>query len=82
MPEVTEALDGRYWYDLNGSWVKSVSPIPTYGGALFDITSRTVLNSSNLPPGNYSFHFGVDTNANGVLDFDDLFVDTVDVTIQ
>jgi hypothetical protein len=77
-----EAPNGRYWYDLSGSWVKSVSPIPTYGGALFDITSKTVLNSSNLPIGNYRFYFGVDTNANGVLDFDVLFVDTVDVTIQ
>ena len=79
---VTEAPDGRYWYDLSGSWVKSVSPIPTYGGALFDITSMTVLNSSNLPIGSYRFYFGVDTNANGVLDIDVLFVDTVDVTIQ
>ena len=79
---VAEALDGRYWYDLSGSWVKSVSPIPTYGGALFDITSMTVLNSSNLPIGSYRFNFGVDTNANGVLDFDVLLVDTVDVTIQ
>ena len=79
---VIEAPDGRYWYDLNGSWVKSVSPIPTYGGALFDITSMTVLNSSNLPIESYRIYFGVDTNANGVLDFDVLFVDTVDVTIQ
>jgi hypothetical protein len=79
---VIEAPNGRYWYDLNGSWVKSVSPIPTYGGALFDITSMAVLNRSNLPIGSYRFYFGVDTNANGVLDFDVLFADTVDVTIQ
>ncbi len=79
---MAEAPDGRYWYDLSGSWVKSASPIPTYGGALFDIESMTVLNSSNLPIGSYSIRFGVDTNANGILDFDVLFVDTVDVTIQ
>ena len=79
---VIEAPNGRYWYDLSGSWVKSVSPIPTYGGALFDITSMTVLNSSNLPVGSYRIYFGVDTNANGVLDFDVLSVDTIDVTVQ
>jgi hypothetical protein len=79
---VAEAPDGRYWYDLGGSWVKSALPIPTHAGALFDVTSMTVLNSSNLPIGSYLIHFGVDTNANGVLDFDVLSVDTVDVTIQ
>ena len=79
---VAEAPDGRYWYDLSGSWVKSASPIPTYGGTLFDIASRTVLESSNLPIGSYRIDFGVDTNANGVLDFDALFVDSVDVDIQ
>ena len=79
---VAEAPDGRYWYDISGSWVKSAVPIPTYTGALFDLASREVLNSSNLPVGSYSIHFGVDTNANGTLDFDVLFVDTVDMTIQ
>ena len=79
---VIEAPDGRYWYDLSGSWVKSASPIPTYGGALFDITSMTVLNSINLPIGSYRIYFGVDTNANGILDSDVLFSDTVDVNIQ
>ena len=59
-----------------------MSPIPTYGGALFDIASMTVLDSSNLPIGGYRMYFGVDTNADGALDLDVLFVDTVDVTIQ
>jgi hypothetical protein len=81
---VAEAPGGWFWYDLSGSWVESPleSPIPTYGGALFDVTSMTVLNSSNLPIGSYRIYFGVDTNANGVLDFDVLFADTVDVDIQ
>ena len=79
---VAEAPDGRYWYDLSGSWVKSVSPIPTYGGSMFDLAPMTVLNMSNLPGGSYRFNFGVDTNANGALDFDALFVDFVDVIIQ
>lgn len=79
---VTEAPDGRYWYDLSGNWVKSATPISTYGGDLFDITSMTVLSSSNLPVGSYRISFGVDTNANGVLDLDVLIVDTVAVTIQ
>jgi hypothetical protein len=79
---VAEAPVGWYWYNLDGSWVKSAVPIPTYGGALFDITSMTVLNSSNLPIGSYRIYFGVDTNINGSVDFDVLFADTVDVNIQ
>jgi hypothetical protein len=79
---VAEAPDGRYWYDISGSWVKSAVPIPTYDGPLFDLASMEVLNSSNLPVGSYRINFGVDSSANGTLDFDVLFVDTVDVTIQ
>jgi chitodextrinase len=77
-----EAPGGLYWYDIGGNWVKSAVPIPTYTGALFDLAPMEVLNSSNLPVGSYRVNFGVDSSANGTLDFDVLFVDTVDVTIQ
>lgn len=79
---MAEAPDGLYWYSLSGNWVKSETPIPTYDGALFDVTSLTVLDSNNLQVGDYRFYFGVDTIANGVLDLDALVADTVDVNIQ
>ena len=79
---LAEAPDGLYWYTLSGGWVKSPIPVQAYGGALFDLSPMTVLDMSNLPTGNYSFNFGVDTNANGSLDLDALFVDAVGVTIQ
>ena len=79
---VAEAPDGRYWYDISGIWVKSAVPIPTYTGPLFELAPMSVLNTSNLPVGIYRINFGVDTNANGALDFDVLLVDAVVVTIQ
>ena len=82
---VAKTPDERFlWYGLDGSWVESPleSPIPTYQGALFDLASTTVFNGSNLPIGSFRVYFGVDTNANGVLDYDVLFFDRVDVNIQ
>jgi len=51
-----------------------------------EITGPT--NSAKLPvifaTSRYTgrFHFGVDTNANGVVDFADLFFDSLEVTVN
>ena len=37
---------------------------------------------SSLPVGTYIFHFAVDTSMNGVLDFGELFSDSVVVNIM
>jgi hypothetical protein len=74
-----------FWYvHASKSWVESPldSPIPAHQGNLFDIASFTVFNASNLPIGSFRIYFAVDTNANGVLDYDALFFDRVDVNIQ
>ena len=73
---------GRYWYTLSEGWVKSDSPKRAYGGPLIYLSPYNVLNNSNLPVGEYTFYFGVDTIMNGLLDFDKLSSDEVDVTIE
>jgi outer membrane protein assembly factor BamB len=76
---------GRYWYTLDtldNGWVRSDPPIRAYGGPLFDLSPYEVLNTSGLPVGPYTFHFGVDLLMNGSLDFSQLYYDSVDVTIE
>ena len=46
---------------------------PTYQGPLFDIPSLALFDITGIPSGTYAIYFGVDTNANGVLDFDQLY---------
>ena len=53
---------------------------PTHQGSLFDLSTFEVLNRS-IPVGTYTFYFAVDTNMNGVLDFGELFFDSVVVNI-
>ncbi len=40
-----------------------------YQGSLFTLPPYEVLNTTNLPQGNYSIYFGVDTSMNGILDY-------------
>ncbi|TAN35412.1 hypothetical protein EPN27_03920, partial [Patescibacteria group bacterium] len=73
---------GLYWYTLDRGWVRSDAPIRTYGGPLFTLAPSEVLNTTSLPVGNYTLYFGVDRLMNGALDFGQLSVDSVAVTIQ
>jgi hypothetical protein len=36
---------------------------------------------SGLPAGTYDFYFGIETNRNGTLDYDQLYYDSVQVNI-
>ena len=47
-----------------------------------DLSPYEVLNTSSLPVGTYTFHFGVDLIMNRSLDLDQLYVDTVNVEIE
>lgn len=72
---------GYYWYTQQG-WVKSDTPIRVYGGSLFTLPPYDVLDTTNLPIGAYDFYFGVDLLMNGSLDFDQLYYDLVEVTVE
>ncbi len=49
--------------------------------ALKEMASIEVLNMSGLPPGLYTFYFGVDMNMDGSLDMDKAYYDSINVTI-
>ena len=53
----------------------------TYQGSLIDLPPYEVLNMSGLPEGMYTAYFGVDMDMNGLLDFDQLYYDSVVVNI-
>jgi hypothetical protein len=77
---VAQTPMGIFSYAVGGGWQPGINA--THQGALFEIASPyEVLNMSSLPPGSYTFHFGVDMNMNGVLDMGELYVDSVAVTI-
>jgi len=56
--------------------------LPTYQGALFDLSSTNILNLSDLSPGDHTFYFAIDTNKNGNIDFEQLFYASVQVNIE
>ncbi len=77
---IAQAPTGVFSYAVGGAWQPRIHA--THQGDLFEIGSPyEVLNMSNLPPGSYTFHFGVDTNMNGVIDMGELYADSVAVTI-
>ncbi len=77
--------DGWYYYSLTTSWTFAGSSYtglsPTYQGALFDLGSYSVLNTSGLSEGTHTFYFAIDTNMNGTLDLDQIYFDSVEVNV-
>ena len=53
----------------------------TYQGALFNLGSTAIFNTSGLDAGTYTYHFGVDLSMNGILNFGELYQDSVVVNI-
>lgn len=78
---------GWFYYNLASGWTFVGDPsglIVTYQGPLFDlIPAVEILNFSvsGLPSGPYTFYFGVDTNMNGIIDFDELFFDSAEIEV-
>ena len=58
------------WIDIGTDLSKAS---PAYQGPLSDISSLVLFDTTGIPSGNYVFYFGVDTNMNGILDYDQLF---------
>jgi hypothetical protein len=83
---VAESLSsGWSYYSLSTSWTSAGSSYtdlsPAYQGPLFDFNPYSVLNTPGLSEGTHTFYFAVDTNRNGTLDFDQLYYDSIEVTI-
>lgn len=81
---VAQSGDITAYYDLaTANWI--VGPLqPSRQAPLAEIASETVFRApgSALPPGQYTFYFGVDTVMNGELDLDSLTFDSVVLTLQ
>jgi hypothetical protein len=54
---------------------------PTYQGPLFNLDPIEVLRSSGFLPGTYVIYFGVDTNMNEQIDYDQLYLDYVLINV-
>jgi len=76
---VADTPFGSFCYDLT-AWYPGLFPV--YHGPLFILSPFTVFNYSSLPIGTYVFYFGVDGNMNGILDGDQIYYDSVSVTVQ
>ena len=68
-----------YHYDLTQGWIPGFDI--TLQAPCVNVPTREVLRMRKLPPGRYTFYFGVDMNANGVLDFKEMFYDHVVVQV-
>jgi len=69
-----------HWDEASGSWLPGISV--AYQGPLFDIHSVDILDVSGLPPGTYTFYFGMDLKMNGILDLDSLSYDAAKLIVE
>ncbi len=53
----------------------------THQGPLMDLTNIQISTRTDLSPGDHVFVFGVETDMNGIPDVDQLFYDTVNVSV-
>ncbi len=73
---------GWQYLDITGAdWTWESGLSPTAQVPLFDFAPVEVFYSPDLPEGSYSFYFGVDMTANGLLDMDQIYYDHVGVTV-
>jgi hypothetical protein len=77
---LVSTLSVWYHYDLIRGWQPGFSV--THQGPLTDLPASEVLNTSGLLPRTYNFYFGVDMDMNGSIDLDQLYYDSVEVTIM
>jgi hypothetical protein len=76
---LVNTLFGLYHYELSDTWKPGLTY--THQGSLFHLPDYNVMNVSGLPPSFYIFYFVIDMNMNGSLDMEDIFYDSVEVTI-
>lgn len=78
------AQSGDQTFSLNldtGSWLPGLNPAKS--GAIENVANEGVFTlTAGLPPGEYTFYFGVDTNVNGSVDTDSLTYDSLMLTVQ
>jgi len=81
---VADTPFGLYYYVYPDAWTYAADldhVRPAYQGPLFNLSPFEVLNISGLETGPYTFYFGIDTDMNGRIDWDKLYVDAVQLNI-
>lgn len=88
-PGILESEVGEWWllastplgwhHFARPNWLPGM--VPTHQGVMIPLAPTTVLDSPNLPPGNYQVSFGVDTILNGLPDVDEMISDSVEITV-
>jgi len=80
---VVEKTPSGAWNHFDLATHSMVSGLaPTHQGALFNLGTTQLLNTSDLSAGSHIFYFGVDLNMSGTLDMDSIYHDSVNVTVQ
>ena len=91
---VSIALDSGSYTGVNADWwtylfyynpgTGSFVPVPlaNFQLPLFDMPAFNLINTTSFPQGAFIFFYGVDTNANGLLDPAQLYSDTGVVIVQ
>ena len=57
-----------YYANRNGGWGWTADAAPAAVQAISDLTTQTVFNQPDLPSGNYTIYFSIDTLVNGTID--------------
>ncbi|MEJ2684336.1 MAG: hypothetical protein P8Z71_08070 [Candidatus Sulfobium sp.] len=80
---VADTPFGLYYYGYpTWTYAADINDVrPVYQGPLFSFSPVEVLNISGLGTGSYTFYFGIDTDMNGRIDWDKLYVDAVELNI-
>lgn len=80
---VAETPVGLYYYVYpTWTYAADIDDVkPAYQGPLVNLSPTEVLNISGLGTGPYTFYFAVDTDMNGRIDWDKLYVDAVQVNL-
>lgn len=75
---------GWYYYVYPDQWYYASvlqDILPAYQGPLFDLSPLEILNITQLPVGAYTVYFGVDLNRNGIIDFDQLYLNSIGINV-
>jgi hypothetical protein len=75
---------GSSWFYMDGTvgWTQAGVLRPVYQGALGNLPAVEVLNVPGLGIGSYTFYFAVDLPMNGILDLEQVWVDSVTVNVR
>lgn len=77
-----ETAAGFYHWSSNSTpWLWQPTLAATYQGPVGAVRETVIFNASTLTPGTYTLYFGLDTVMDGLVTYDHLIFDSVEVTV-